>query len=333
MRGVVYRGFGPPERALRVMEGPRPLPGAGQVLVKVAASTVNIIDYLRFTANTGGGTPLWVRALDGALGVAGRPLGCEVAGTVASVGPGVEGLAVGDQVFASVGLRGGWAEYALAGAGRACRKPAGLSWAQAAALPVAGSTALGAVEAAGAGPGSRVLVYGAAGGVGHLVVQIAHARGAEVTAVCGPRSAESARTWGADRVLDYRGGDLARDSGGYDAVIAVNGYQPVRTYKRLLAEQGVYVVVGPARQALAGVLAGPLLMAGGGQRTRPMVMADQIRKGSLDKLASLAERGQVAPHIDHAYTFAEAPEAIRYITTEHARGKVALVPAGAEQDA
>jgi hypothetical protein len=123
------------------MEGPRPSLEAGQVLVQVAASTVNITDYLRFTAKTDGGTPLWVRALDGALGATGRPLGCEVAGTVALVGPGVDGLAVGDQVFASVGLRGGWAEYALAGAGRACRKPAGLSWAQAAALPVAGSTA------------------------------------------------------------------------------------------------------------------------------------------------------------------------------------------------
>lgn len=324
MRGVVYNGVTSPA-PLQVMYKPRPEPRAGQVLIEVRASSVNVTDSMRFALSV----PV-ARAMDAALRARGRPLGGEVSGVVAEVGPGVMPVKRGDPVVAYLGASGAWSEYMVADAKWVRPKPAGLTFAQAGGLLMAGLPAQGAVRAAGLRPGSRVLIHGASGGVGHLTVQIAHAVGAEVTAVCGPRNLELAKDWGADRVVDYTSEAFARAGAGYDAIIAVNGYNPIEVYKPLLADHGVLVPIGADRQHLVAMIlsmaTGPVQLLGSGRRLRPSAFPMELKGRNIDSLIRLADEGELTPYVDHVYSFEEAGEAIEYITHRHAQGKVIVAP-------
>lgn len=322
MQAITYTHYGPPD-VLRLSEIERPTPGDDEVLIEVQATGLNAAD--RYLLR---GSPFMLRLTAGLRRPKHPILGADVAGVVRGVGRGVTSFQSGDAVYGDLsgcGL-GGLAEYVCAPAALLARPPANLSAVEAAAVPMAGVTALQALRDKGrVRPGQRVLIYGASGGVGTFAVQLARAFGAEITAVCGPRHHESALALGAGRVYDYSQAYLTPNN--YDLILAVNGYRPLREYREAVVPGGAVVVVGGAmRQIFAATLLGPL-PAGG--RTVSNLLA-RPNSADLTVLTELIEAGQVRPVVEQCYPLAETAEAFRYLEQEHARGKVVISVAGCQ---
>ncbi|MFH9090751.1 NADP-dependent oxidoreductase [Streptomyces sp. NPDC017673] len=292
MRAFSQDTLGGPE-VLKPVNVSRPAPGLGQILVRVHATSVNPVDVMNRTSGVFVGEPPFV-------------LGYDVSGTVAAVGPGVTVHRVGDEVFGMLpfphGL-GSYAEYVVAPARPFVRKPERLDHAQAAALPMAGLTAWQAlVETAGIGEGSRVLVNGAAGGVGHLAVQIAKARGAYVVAVAAPANADFVRGLGADEVIDYTTTAITEATGDLDVVLeSVGGEYPVQAVQ-VLKPGGVLVsTLPPSLAAAAGAAAERGVRLAG-----LFVEADRL---GMRELASLAADGRITPHVGATFALEDVAEA------------------------
>lgn len=262
MNAIVRTRYGTPDD-LALRDVPTPAPGDGDV--RVRAASLNAADWHLLTADI----PL-VRLASGLFRPRHHVLGVDVAGVVDAVGRGVTTLAPGDDVFGDLSRcgYGALAEYACAPAAALAPAPRGLTPEQAAAVPLAGATALQALRDRGrVRAGDHVLVQGAAGGVGTFAMQIAKALGARVTAVCSARNADQARGLGADRVVNYAVTDVTAEDARYDVILAVNGYHPIRTYKRMLAPGGRYLMVGGGtRQMYQALALGKLLSLGGDRR-------------------------------------------------------------------
>jgi NADPH:quinone reductase-like Zn-dependent oxidoreductase len=318
MKAVVYTRYGPPD-VLRIAEIPRPVPVDHEVLIQVHAASVNPVDFHQMRSH--------VRLMTGVLGPKNKVLGCDIAGRVEAVGGRVEQFQTGDAVFGVRGLGGGaFAEYVCAREDKLARKPANISFEEAAAVPVAALTALqglrdhGRIQA-----GQRVLVDGASGGVGTFAVQIAKSFGADVTAVCSTRNLETARAIGADHVIDYTREDFTRSGQRYDLILGANAYHSLFDYLRALNPDGIFVMVGgganPAA-VLLPILLGPLLSLTGRKKTSFFIA--KMNKQDLDFLKGLLEAGKVRPVIDRRYRLSEASEAIRYLEQGHAQGKIVM---------
>lgn len=321
MKAIVYTQYGGPE-VLRLEEVAQPTPKPDQVLIKVQAASINAADKLFLK-----GDSALVRLMAGGIQ---RPkntiLGSDVAGVVEAVGSAVTRFKAGDAVFGeltSTGL-GGLAEYAVAAEDSLALKPAALSFEQAAALPVAGTTALQAIrDHAQVKAGQQVLIYGASGGVGAYLVQIAKSFGAAVTAVCSTRKIERVRALGADHIIDYTQEDFTQRPHRYDVILAANGYQPITVYRRMLKPNGTYVSVGGTMtQIFQGLLLGPLLSLGGGKTL--MAFTANGTAADLTDLAERVQAGQLRPIIDHHYPLGEAADAFRYLVAGQAAGKVVI---------
>lgn len=326
MRAATYDTFGSPD-VLELRDVPVPQPGPGQVLVRVGAAAVNPWDwhFLR-------GLP-YIARLNGA-GVR-RPrhpvLGGDIAGEVVGVGEGATRFAVGDRVFGFIEF-GGFAEYAAAPESLLAPMPRKLTVGQAAAVPLAAQTALQGLRDAGrVVAGDRVLVIGASGGVGSFAVQIAKHLGAHVTAVTSGRNAALMRSIGADRVIDYTRDDVTAGEDRFDVIVQLAGTTPASALARILAPGGRLVLssgdspnrfVGPMVGAIQGVLLGKLK----GQSIA--VLTAKWNAEDLGFLAGLVEAGHLVPVIDTTYALADVADAIRYVESGRARGKV-LVSAGA----
>lgn len=325
MKAIVYTEYGPPE-ALRFAEVEQPKPSEKQVLVKVHAASVNALEWRGFTMS-----PLLHRLMGGGLLRPKDPkMGVDVAGTVSAVGNSVTEFKPGDEVFGVA--PGSFAEYACNGESKFVLKPANVSFEAAAAVPVAGLTALQGLRDKGQlQPGQKVLIDGATGGVGMYAVQIAKAYGAEVTAVCSTRNLELAREFGADHVIDYKSEDFTRKGQHYDLILAVNGHHSIRDYRRALRPTGRCVVVGgPLSQVVQALLFGRFVSQSGGKRHLFMLAA--TLKKDLLVLRELLEAGRLAPMIDRSYPLSRAAEAIRYVIDEHARGKVVITVEAASRN-
>lgn len=322
MKAIVQDRYGSPD-VLRLMEVDRPAPADGEVLVRVRAASLNARDW-----HVMRGDPYLARLSLGVRRPKARIRGTDFAGEVAAVGRGVERFRVGDEVFGEA--EGAFAEYVCAGRDAVAAKPAGWSFAQAAALPLAGNTALmGLRDAARLRPGQHVLVNGASGGVGSFAVQIAKSLGADVTAVCSARNAGQARSLGADHVVDYAREDFARAGRRYDAVLDLVGNRSAADLRRALTPAGTAVLsgggvfeggslVGPMRLLLAG----PLISRFVSQR---LVVLTAVPSGAnLAALRDLAESGRLTAPIDRRYPLDEVPAALRYLEGEHARAKVVV---------
>lgn len=323
VKAFVFREYGSPD-VLRLEERPAPAPGPGDVVVRVRAVALNAIDWRVLRAD-----PFLARFFAGLLRPRLQVLGADVAGTVEAVGGAAARLRPGDEVYGDLSLHGlgGLAERVRAPERAFVRKPASLSFEEAAAVPLAGVTALQALrDRAEVRPGHRVLVHGASGGVGTFAVQIARALGAEVTAVCSAARAEQARALGAERVLDYAREDFARGGERYDAIVAVNGDRSILDYRRALAPRGRYVMIGGSgRQLFQAMLWGRLLSSRGGRRLE--AFSARATPEDLDALRDLVEAGKVRPVLDRRFAFADTPDALRYLETGHASGKVTVLPA------
>jgi NADPH:quinone reductase-like Zn-dependent oxidoreductase len=318
MRAVVRDRFGLEALALESVELPE-LPDDG-VLVRVRAASLNQVDWYDVT-----GRPWVARPLTGLRGPKTRLTGSDFAGTVEAVGKDVADLVAGDEVFGA--KKGAFAEYVCVTAGVA-RKPANLSFEDAAAVPVAGLTALqGLRDHGGLLPGQKVLVNGASGGVGTFGVQVARALGAQVTAVCSTRNVEQSEALGADRVIDYTRHDFTRDDERYDVILDVSGTKAWSQYRRLLSPQGVLVMVGaPKTRPFLGPLAHVLrvrLASWRGSQKAVFFVAD-VNRPDLDALRGLLEAGDVKPVVERRYELADVPEALRYLGQGHARGKLVV---------
>ena len=314
MKAFINEKYGSPE-TLRMAEIDKPAPDADEVLVKVLAASVNAADWhvLR-------GKPLFSRATLGLLRPKHKILGGDVAGRVEAVGGGVTRFAPGDAVYANLVDHGfgGFAEYAAVPVDVLAPKPANLSFEEAAAVPMAGVTALQGLRHHGElGAGQTVLVNGASGGVGHLAVQIAKAYGAEVTGVTSTRNVDLVRALGADRVIDYTREDFTRAGPAWDRILDTIGNRSVSDLRRALAPGGTCAVIGFT--TLGRLLEVSLR---GGKQIRQVTAHATAR--DLERLGELIEAGKLRPSIDRRYPFSALPEAIRYLEAGHARGKVVV---------
>jgi NADPH:quinone reductase-like Zn-dependent oxidoreductase len=259
-------------------------------------------------------------------------LGADMAGSVEAVGKNVTGFSPGDEVFGGLEERGTLAEYiSISADAVVLEKPAGLTFEQAAAVPVAAFTALQALRDKGrVQPGQKVLVNGASGGVGTFAVQIAKALGAEVTGVCSTANLELVESIGADHVLDYTKVDFTRGGQRYDVILDNAGNRALSEYRRVLASDGTLVLVGAGKGQWVGPVIRPLralvLSRFVRQRMRPFIAKSS--KDDLVALKELIDAGRVTPVIDRVYPLTEISDAIGYLETGHARGKVVVTVDG-----
>lgn len=319
MKAIVYHCYGSPA-VLELAHIAKPALVDDRVLVKVHAASVNPVDW-HFMR----GEP-YIMRMSAGFGRPGNPrLGVDFAGTIEAVGKNVRRFKPGDEVFG--GGSGALAEYvSVREAGSIAAKPANLTFEQAAAVPVAAVTALQALRDKGQlRAGQRVLINGASGGVGTFAVQIAKSFGADVTGVCSTRNVELVRSLGADHVIDYTREDYTKSAQRYDLIVDNVGNRSLLQVRRVLAPEGIYVMVGgPSDDPWIGAIATPLkafLLSPFVSQEAVFLFADLNQK-DLTFLADLMQAGKVTPVIDRRYSLAEVPAAIAYLEEGHARGKV-----------
>ena len=319
MKAIVNREYGPPED-LKLQELEKPALGEDSVLVRVRAASVNPYDW-----HVVRGLPYFVRLSEG-LRRPKHPIpGVDVAGEVEAVGENVARFQPGDEVFG--GRSGAFAEYVCGVERNFTSKPPALSFEQAAAIPMAGCTALQALRDAGRlQPGQTVLVNGAAGGIGTFAVQIAKAMGGNVTGVCSTPNVELVNSIGADEVVDYTLDDFTRGKQKYDLIVDLVGNRSLADVRRVLMREGTLVLVGGGGGNWLGPLAGParafVVSRFVSQRLLPFLA--KLRTNDMDFLTELIEAGRITPVIGRTYPLGETPDAIRHVETGHARGKTLI---------
>lgn len=319
MKAIFHTKYGSPD-VLSLREIDKPTPTGNQVLIRVQAAAVNPLDWhiLR-------GKPFLVRLMGfGLLKPKHQILGADMAGRIEAIGKDVTQFEVGDEVFGS-GM-GGFGEYACLGENTAVHKPANLTFEQAAAVPVAGLTALQALRKQGQiQDGQHILINGASGGVGTFAVQIAKALGAHVTGVCSGKNVEMVRSIGADHVIDYTKEDFWLSGKQYDLIVDNAAFQSIRKSLRVLKGTGTYVGVGGSSatvSVLKSLIFNPIIAKINGKRVASFI-AD-VNRADLIFMKELLEAGKVVPVIEKKYSLAETPQAIRYVEEGHTRGKVVI---------
>jgi NADPH:quinone reductase-like Zn-dependent oxidoreductase len=324
MKAVVRDRYGPPD-VLELREVARPVPGDGGVLVRVRAASVNPYDWHLLR-----GEPSLVRLMTGLRRPKTPGAGADLAGVVEAVGTGVTRFRPGEEVFGHG--EGSFAEFAVANEKHIASKPPSLTFEEAAAVPMAGCSALQSLRDKGqVQPGQKVLINGASGGVGTFAVQIARSFGAHVTGVCSARNADMVRSLGASHVVDYAREDFTRSGERYDVILDIADTHSTADYRRALTPTGTLVSLGAAggpgeQDGTAAIMFGT---------TKNLVTSRFISQNlrlfiakpshaDLDALRELIEAGKVKVVIDRRYALTEVPEAIRYVETGHARGKVVI---------
>jgi NADPH:quinone reductase-like Zn-dependent oxidoreductase len=324
VKAIVYYNYGSPD-VLRCEEIEKPTAGDEEVLIKVRAASVNPADRHLIRAES-----YIIRAMTGLRRPKDPRVGRDVAGQVEAVGRNVSQFKPGDAVFGAA--LGAFAEYVCARENKLALKPANLTFEQAAAVPVAAITALQGLRDKGRiQPGQKVLINGAAGGVGTFAVQIAKAFGADVTGVCSTRNVDMVRSLGAGQVIDYTQEDFTKGGQVYDLILDNVGNRSLSDYRRVLVSKGVLVLNGggslgqnegrgngPLARSIAALVLSPFVSQ------KVVMFLASIKKPDLVVLKELMEAKKVTPVIDRCYTLSEVPEAIRYLEQGHARGKILI---------
>lgn len=327
-QAIIQDGYGAPERVLRLGQTAKPSPGADDVLIRVRATSVNTPDWAAVA-----GLPYVLRLQSGLRRPKNPIRGTDVAGVVEAAGPHVTDLQPGDEVLGSLWGRtggsraGAFARYTTVPAAQLVKKPAGLSFEQAAASVMSGLTALAAMRDKGqVHAGTRVLINGASGGVGTMAVQIAKSLGAEVTGVCGPRNVELVRSLGANHVIDYTEQDFTQSNQRFDVILDNVLNHPPKAVARLLAPHGVLIPnsLGNSGRLFAGLprMARAALMGKGATTVKFVTLA--VNRENLNALVRLLETGDVRVVIDQTYPFEKTASAVAHMLGHHASGKVAI---------
>ena len=314
MRAVVYDRYGPPD-VLRVEQVPKPAPDTDEVLVAIAATSVNLSDWEGLT-----GTPMYAR-IGGLRSPRRRVLGSDIAGRVAAVGSGVTRFTVGDEVYGdNLGLMGGFAEFAVAPAVVLAHKPAALSFAEASTVPQSGAIALQGTTRARVG--QRVLINGAGGGSGSFAIQLAKRAGAHVTGVDNSKKLDFMRGLGADDVVDYTTSDFTRREP-FDLILDLVAHRSVFAYRRALARGGRYLCVGgTVRSVLRVVTVGAALGLVTGRRFGLLV----AREGPahFEPVAERCLTGELRICIDRTFALEQVPQALAHLGAGRALGKLVV---------
>jgi len=320
MQAIVYRCYGSAD-VLQLEDVAKPAIENDEVLVRVQAASVNPLDwhYMR-------GEPYFMRMSSGIGAPADTRIGVDFAGTVEAVGNDVRRFKVGDEVFG--GKTGAFAEYvALREDGAIARKPASMTFEQAATVPIAGITALQALRDLGqVKAGQKVLINGASGGVGTFAVQIAKSFGAEVTGVCSTRNVEMVLSIGADHVVDYTQEDFTESGKQYDVIVDNVGNHALSKYTDVLNPDGRFVIVGAQKGNWIGPLVNPLtalVLSPFVDQEFAMFIAE-LNQEDLTILGNLMQAGKVTPVVDSRYRLHDVPDAIRHSEDGHARGKIVI---------
>ncbi|HEX6021150.1 MAG TPA: NAD(P)-dependent alcohol dehydrogenase [Solirubrobacter sp.] len=316
MRAAVYDRYGPPD-VLRIEDVPVPSPKPNEVLVRVAATSINLSDWECLT-----GSPLYAR-IGGMRAPATRTLGSDIAGTVEAAGANVTRFRPGDEVYGdNLALKGGFAEFAVAPESALAPKPPELTFEQASTIPQAGAIALQGTK--GAEHNTRLAINGAGGGSGAFAIQLAKRAGAHVTAVDNAGKLEFMRSLGADRTIDYRSEDFTR-SGPYDVILDLVAHRSVFAYRRALAPNGRYRCVGGKVRTLLRILTAGWIVA---RLTRRRIGVLAVREGPehFAPLADLCVAGDIQIHIDRTYTLDDVAAALAHVGEGRALGKIVVTP-------
>ena len=326
MRAVVYHRYGPPE-VLRIEEVPRPSPQPDEILVRVRATTVNRADCATRDANrkSGPAVSLLGRLVSGLRAPRKRVLGSELAGEVAELGSAVADFSIGDRVFANTGFSfGAHAEFAcVPESGRVARMPAGATFEEAAAVTDGFLNASWCLRLGEAGPGKKVLVYGASGAIGTAGVQLARHLGARVAAVCNTKNLELVRSLGADEVLDYtRGEDFTQTGELYDIVFDAVGKHSFKRSKGSLARGGRYLATDGFRNLVLAMWTSRF-----GDKKVIFKLPPRYTKQDVEVLKELMEAGSYRAVVDRTYLMDDVIEATKYVETEQKTGSVVMTVA------
>ena len=320
MRAIVQDVYGSADR-LRLAEIDKPVIAAGEVMVRVRAAGVD-----RGTCHLMRGEPYLMRILGfGFRGPKNRVPGLDVAGTVAALGAGITRFQAGDEVFGI--SRGSFAEYAAAREDKLVRKPASLSFEQAAVVAVSGLAAIKGLRAGRIAAGQKVLIIGASGGVGTYAVQLARAFGATVTGVCSTAKSDLVRSIGADQVIDYTREDFADGRQHYDLILDIGGNSRLSRLRRALTPKGTLVIAGDEGAKWTGVgrqLRALALSPVVPQRLTMFISSTNKRQADLEALRQQIEAGHLTPIVGKTYPLPEVPEAIRHLEGGRAQGKIAI---------
>jgi NADPH:quinone reductase-like Zn-dependent oxidoreductase len=320
MKAIVYKKYGSPD-VLEFTEVEKPIPQDNQVLVKIHASSVNFGNLVLLK-----GQPFLARFAFGLLKPKYNIPGGDIAGVVEAVGKEVKQFKPGDEVFGDLSGCGwgGFAENVSVPEKALALKPSNLSFEEAAAVPMAGVTALQGLRDKGKiQSGQKVLINGASGGVGTFAVQIAKSFGAEVTGVCSTRNLEILQSIGADHAIDYTKEKFTENNQSYDLILGVNGHQPISDYKRALNPNGTFVHVGGSEaQMFQAMVLGPWISMTGTKKMGTFLQ--RANQQDLNEIKELVETGKVKPVIDRSYKLNEVRDAFRYFEEGHAQGKVVI---------
>jgi NADPH:quinone reductase-like Zn-dependent oxidoreductase len=324
MKAIMITKYGQPSVVLQVSELAKPVPADYQALIRVRACSLNVGDLaaikgvlLARLLGTGWRKPK--RAL----------LGTDLAGTVEAVGKNVTRFKPGDEVFGAA--PGSFAEYVCAAENRLALKPAGVTFEEAAAVPVGGVTALQGLRKGMVQPGQRVLVHGASGTVGTFTVQLAKALGAEVTALCSTRNLANAHLLGADHIIDYTQEDFTKNGERYDLILAVNGKRSVFAYRNALTPKGTCVVLGGSISQIFQAILWGKLFPKAGARTIGFMGIAKMNQDDLDHLKELLAVGKIKPLIEKCYPLSQTAQAAGYLLEGHARAKLVIIVDVADQ--
>jgi NADPH:quinone reductase-like Zn-dependent oxidoreductase len=322
MKAIICPKYGSPD-VLRLEEIEKTIPQDDEVLIKIHAASINARDWRLMRAK-----PFFVRLMPGSLfHPQNMVLGVDFAGQIEAIGIKVEQLKPGDEVFGYMPTTSGhgtFAEYVCAKENLVAYKPSAITYAQAAAAPLAAMTALqGLRDEGNIRPGQKVLVNGASGGVGTFSLQLAKAFGAEVTGVCSTRNLEMVRSLGADHVIDYKVEDFTQNGQQYDLILAVNGYHSISDYLRALKPDGNYVVVGGSMRQLLQAASNKKILINSGRQKIYIASLVQSQK-DLILIKELLESGKILPVIDGCYPLSKTSEAFWYFEKVHPRGKVII---------
>jgi len=327
MKAIVQGGYGAPQRVLKLEEIDRPPAGDDEVVIRVRATSVNTPDWI-----TVSGVPYILRLKSGLRRPRNAVRGSDVAGVVEAVGKNVTDFGAGDEVFGSawagaLATAGTFAEFTVVPASQLIAKPADITFVDAAASVMSGLTAMIAMRDVGkVGPGTRVLINGASGGVGTFAVQIAKALGADVTGVCSTGNLELIRSLGAAQVIDYTEEDYTNGEQRYDVILDNVMNHPSSSTARVLAPTGTLIPnsIGNSGGLFAGLLRGARAAMMGRRDTRVQFVKCVVNRENLQALATLLESGQVNVVIDKVYPLGETAEAVAHMLGHHAIGKVAI---------
>jgi NADPH:quinone reductase-like Zn-dependent oxidoreductase len=314
MKAIVYTKFGPPD-VLQLVEVEKPVPKENELLIKIRAVSLNAFDWRHLRAD-----PFFIRFMGaGLLKPKHNILGADIAGRVEAAGANVKQFHPGDEVFGEVSY-GGLAEFVCVNENRFVHKPVNVTFEEAAAVAMAGLTALQSLRDHGnLQAGQKVLINGASGGVGTFAVQIAKSFGAEVTGVCRTSKMDLVRSIDADHVVDYTQEDVTTNGKQYDLIFDTAAYRSIRDYKRIMSPGGKYVAAGGSTARMVQLMLLPMM----GIKNME-IMGARIEQKDLSFLGELLSTGKIRSIIDKRFPLSKSAEAMRYLEDGHARGKVVV---------